>query len=39
MAAMRARLRRRYGTEHHEFDLNPVVDLPAAIEELALLLR
>ncbi len=24
-----------YGTEHHEFDLNPDVDLPAAIGELA----
>jgi len=25
----------RYGTDHHEFDLNPGEDLPAAIEELA----
>jgi asparagine synthase (glutamine-hydrolysing) len=24
----------RYGTEHHEFDLNPTVELPDAIEEL-----
>ena len=26
---------RHYGTEHHEFDLNPDVDLPSAIEEFA----
>lgn len=25
----------RYGTEHHEFDLNPTVDLRGAIEEFA----
>lgn len=25
----------KYGTEHHEVDLNPTLDLPAAIEELA----
>jgi asparagine synthase (glutamine-hydrolysing) len=24
----------RYGTDHHEFDLNPSVDLPAAIEQI-----
>jgi asparagine synthase (glutamine-hydrolysing) len=26
---------KHYGTEHHEFDLNPDVDLPSAIEEFA----
>ena len=25
----------RYGTEHHELDVNPSLDLPAAIEEMA----
>jgi len=25
----------KYQTEHHEFDLNPTLDLPSAIEELA----
>jgi asparagine synthase (glutamine-hydrolysing) len=25
----------RYGTDHHEFDLNPSEDLPAAIEQIA----
>jgi asparagine synthase (glutamine-hydrolysing) len=25
----------RYGTEHHEIDLNPSLDLPGAVEELA----
>jgi asparagine synthase (glutamine-hydrolysing) len=26
---------RAYGTDHHEFDLNPEVELPSAIEDLA----
>jgi asparagine synthase (glutamine-hydrolysing) len=26
---------KHYGTDHHEFDLNPDVDLPSAIEEFA----
>jgi asparagine synthase (glutamine-hydrolysing) len=26
---------RRYETEHHELDLNPTLDLPSAVEELA----
>lgn len=25
----------RYGTDHHEFDLNPSLDLPGAVEQLA----
>lgn len=29
------RMAELYGTEHHEFDLNPETDLPSAIEEFA----